>query len=376
VSADRVSPDPEWADVRALLQTAHQRGAFAGCSLAVRARGGLAVDLDLGDAELIPRRRPALPGQPWDLASLTKVLATTGVALGLHQAGRLDLDAPLSQWLPDAPLGVTAAHCLSHASGLPAWNRLYDAVVQAGLPWGGAEARALVYRLARTTPVVAAPGERHLYSDLGFLLLGAACEAAGGDRFDRLYERLVRAPSGADLRWGWPNAASTEHCPLRGAVITGTVHDLNAAVMGGLAPHAGLFGSAAEVAAQGLWWLRAFEGDPTTGLDPALVRRAFTAVGPGSHHLGWDGVTPGAASAGAAWPQDGVGHLGFTGCSLWMAPRQGLVVCLLSNRVHPVVEGGSVPGAPISARYELLRALRPALHTAVLQVPTVARYFK
>lgn len=97
------------------------------------------------------------------------------------------------------------------------------------------------------------------------------------------------------------------------------------------------------------------------------MRDAWTARGPGSHRLGWDGVTPGGSSAGPRWPLDGVGHLGFTGCSVWVAPRQRVVVALLSNRVHPEVAGGAVPDAPVSKRYAAFKRLRPALHTAVVE---------
>jgi CubicO group peptidase (beta-lactamase class C family) len=350
-----------------LLRAAVDAGTTPGLVASVRQEGRVIYEVALGLAEVRPRVRPTGLGVAYDLASLTKVLLTTPLALAMAAEGRLDLDAPLSEILDDAPRGVSAAHCLSHSSGLPAWRPLFETVVREGLAWGAPATRERVFRMARTTRVEAPPGARHVYSDLGFLLLGAALEAAGGDRLDRLWESRVRAPGRLDLRLGWPDAAATEDCPVRKRVVVGEVHDLNAAVMGGIAPHAGLFGTADAVTTAGWRALQIAGGE--AGREAArLQQRAFTEVGPGSHRLGWDGVSPEGSSAGSLWPRDGVGHLGFTGTSLWLAPREGLSVALLTNRVHPDIEGGAVPGAPVSARLAALRVLRPAFHDAVTRV--------
>ena len=360
-----MSAEP-WGEVTALLDGAVRAGLFAGCALCVTTREGEALAVQRGQAELRPRARALRPDHPFDVASLTKVLCTTPLALALADAGRLDLDGPAADWLPGADPRITARALLHHGSGLPAWNRIYAEVEETGLAWGSPAARAFAMRAAWTTPLEAEPMARHRYSDLGFLTLGALLEAAGGDRIDRLWERHVRRPAGVDLRWGWPDAAATEDCPVRGRVVVGEVHDLNAATMGGIAPHAGLFGSARAVAALAGWQLAAWQGQLVGGPSPERMRAAWSAEGPGSHRLGWDGVTAGASSAGPRWPLDGVGHLGFTGCSVWVAPRQGVVVAFLSNRVHPEIEGGAVPDAPEAARYAAFRRLRPALHTAIV----------
>ena len=356
-----------WPEVAAVLDEAVSSGVVPGAALCVRTRDGATHSHSVGHAELRPTVRPVRPGLPWDLASLTKVLCTTSVAMCLVERGILDLDEPIAAHLEGAPRGVTAAHLLHHSSGLPAWLPLHAAVDEAGLSWGSAEARALVLDAALGAERASRPGQRHRYSDLGFLALGALLEAVGGERLENLFEDLVRSPSGADLRWGWSGAAATEDCPVRGRVVSGEVHDLNAACMGGVAAHAGLFGSPEAVARVGAWRLSAHDGDATE-LSASTVRRFWTARGPGSHRLGWDGVTPGSSSAGPLWPLDGVGHLGFTGCSVWIAPRQGVVVTLCSNRVHPDIEGGAVPGAPITPRLAAFKAFRPAVHTAVATV--------
>jgi len=353
-----------WSEVEAIVEDTLAHGACAGMAVSVRSLRGELFLLERGHAEVCPRRRAVRSGQVFDVASLTKVLATASICGVLVDRGELDLDAPLSELLDGAPPAVTPRLCLSHASGWPAWRRLFDLAEAESMPWGTASTRNHLLRTCWTTPLEAQPGERHRYSDIGMMALGAYLERLTRQRLDLLWHRLVGAPSGIDLRWGWPGAAATEHCPLRGRVVVGEVHDLNAAVLGGIAAHAGLFGSASSVAALGVEALRGLGGDGL--ISPATTRAFWTHQGPGSHHLGWDGITPGGSSAGDRWPLDGVGHLGFTGCSLWLAPRQGISVAVLSNRVHPVVEGGSVPGAPLHPRYRRFKAMRPAVHNAVV----------
>ena len=355
--------------IRALLERASAEGVAPAYALCVADRDGALLEVEGGMAELRPRARPALPGQPFDLASLTKVLLTAPLALSLAAEGRLDLDAPLRETLAFAPPRVSARHCLQHCSGLPAWAPLWTRGPERC--WGTAATRAWAVEQAAAAPPMAEPGAEHRYSDLGMILLGAALEALGGDRLDRLWAARVRAPDRLDLRFGWPGAAATEDCPVRGRVVVGEVHDLNAALLGGIAPHAGLFGSAAGVVAAGRAALGRWDGGGAADA-VALQRAAWTERGPGSHRLGWDGVSGPGSSAGPRWPSDGVGHLGFTGTSLWIAPRQGVIVALLTNRVHPVIEGGAVPDAPPHPRALAFRALRPAVHTAVVELLAAA----
>ncbi len=339
-------------------------GVFPGTSICVRSRTEVWHRFSTGHSEIKPTRRLADDNTAWDVASLTKALATTPIAMAMVDAGLLDLDAPVSLILDDVVEGITARHLLSHTSGMAAWLPMAE---QLGLKGAGTPAvREKVLQLARTAPLQAPPGSRYLYSDLGFLTLCALIERIGQTRIDALYERYVRAPSGVDLRFGWADAAATEQCPARGALVRGEVHDLNAWLMGGVSSHAGLFGTAENVAAAAAWQLRAWHGDASEGLVPQTVRTFWSHTGPGSHHLGWDGVSEN-GSAGPLWPKDGVGHLGFTGCSVWLAPRQDVIVAWTTNRVHPEIEGGAVPNAPISTRYARFRTLRPMVHTAVVE---------
>ena len=357
-----VDPGIAFNDVDALLNGAVESGTVPGISLCVRTQTTGLHRHTAGMAELRPERRHATDDTIWDLASLTKVLATTPIAMALVADGRLDPHAPVAEQLSDVPDGITAAHLLSHSGGLAPWAPLFEDVDPSQTKAG----RSAMLLAARRVASVAPPGERYAYSDLGFLTLCALLERVGGASLDVLYECFVRGPSGVDLRFAWPGAAATEDCPIRGHVVVGEVHDLNAWMMGGVSAHAGLFGSAAAVAEAAAWQLRSWAGEDTAGLDPDTVSMFFGAVGAGSHHWGWDGVSDG-GSAGPLWPRDGVGHLGFTGCSIWIAPRQDLIVALTSNRVHPIIEGGAVPDAPIHPRYAAFKRLRPAIHTAVVR---------
>lgn len=253
----------------------------------------------------------------YDLASLTKPLCTAELALGACAAGAFHLDAGHRL----LPAGVTLRHLLQHASGWPAWRPFHATC----------RTREEVIARVLATPLEAPPGARHVYSDLGFIALGAVLEAEAGARIDRLWE--------GPLRWGDPRAETT------GEGRGGPVHDENARAMGGIAPHAGLYGTAREVAACVLRWVRADR------LPAAWVSRAWTEHGPGSHTLGWDTPSPGGPStAGAHPPADAVGHLGFTGTSIWASPSTGVISVLLTNRV---MHGPDTVG---------IRALRQAFH--------------
>ncbi len=323
-------------------------GHIPSASVSVWIRGEERLRYATGWARRAPGRE-ATCDTPYDLASVTKPFAGGAVAAALVAGRQLDLDVPAARWVPGVDPRVTPRHLLLHTSGYAAWLPLYEGVAPA--MWGSDAARAAVIEAAWRSPLVQAPGEVHTYSDLGFLTLLAVMEAAGGARIDELVQKLVLDPVGADLRWGWPGAAATEDCPVRGHVVEGEVHDLNTAAMGGRSTHAGLFGTATE-----LGRLTAALVDEASGRTHGLpsLADAWGAQGAGSHRLGWDGVSHGAyTSTGSAWPADGVGHLGYTGTSIWVAPRQEVVVALLTNRVHPVDDKGPI------------RAARPRVHDAV-----------
>lgn len=318
---------------------------IASVSLHVRAPAG-----ETSFTAGLARREPRLwatPHQRYDLASLTKALAGSSVAAALADAGVLDVDAAVANTVPGLDPRVTAWHLLCHSAGFPAWRPLYNAVPAPG----SADARRTILDLARAEPLDCAPGEGHVYSDLGFLVLCDLLETLGGDRLDGLFQRHVldrltlRGP-----KFDGAGAAATERCPWRDRVVEGEVHDLNAWAMGGVSAHAGLFGSAAEVAALGA--ALAFGDNPLS----RVLRGWWQRPSVGTHRGGWDRPTRGAyTSTGQHFPDGTVGHLGYTGCSLWAVPARQTVVVLLTNRVHEVDD------------LTAIRALRPALHDSVAQ---------
>ena len=275
---------------------------------------------------------------PFDLASLTKPLSTTALALRMLASGKLSLD---DRPRPEA----TINQLLSHSGGLPGWRALADPAKP------GEASRVQAIEAARTEPLEYTPGEKSIYSDLGFILLGDAIERAAGERLDVLFRKEIAERHGVDVRFGPVQDAAPTEDGLRGAV-----HDENCRAMGGVAGHAGLFGDARAVSALVGGWVDAWHGEgPCVGSD--WVQRAWTRAGvPGSTWgLGWDHPDILHSSAGLRWPRDGVGHLAFTGCSIWIDPPRRRWVILLSNRVHP------------SRANESIKALRPRLHDAVVE---------
>ncbi len=338
----------------ALLEEGAGDGTFAGACLAVQdlAAGATALEVVAGRVATEPPGPPVRSDTAFDLASLTK-LYTASAALRLAAAGRLDLDGDVGAVLGRPHLaGVTPRHLLDHRSGLPAWAPLFAGFDPVGQ--------------ALATPLEAAPGARHRYSDLGFLVLSEVLRGASGLGPEGLIRAEVLDPLGLDatafrgtgggevaalalLSTG--DAAATERCPARG-LMCGEVMDRNTWAMGGAAPHAGLFAPAAEVAAFAQAWWDA----PARGWLPAACRDAAWAPPrePGTHGLGWDSVpTDGYTSAGRVLSPRSRGHLGFSGTSLWIDPERGLAAVLLTNRTHP------------SRDNPRLGPFRPRLHDAV-----------
>lgn len=287
----------------------------------------------------------------FDLASLTKPLVTSALAMHFVSTDRLALDVPVADQLR-RPLAagtrVTPRLLLSHASGLPAWRPLF-LEVPAGKP--GAEARrAAILRAVLDTKPAVEPGTMAVYSDLNFLVLTALLEHLGGDRLDRLFKRHF----GTELVYTPKTAIETEHDPARG-VLAGRVNDENAFAMGGVAGHAGLFGTAEAVRAHVQGIVDAFHGRSSFATQQ-VVRAFWTRAGipkGSTWALGWDTPSASGSSAGSKPPAGAVGHLGFTGTSVWIAPKEEIVVVLLTNRVWP------------DRSNEAIRAFRPRLHDAV-----------
>jgi CubicO group peptidase (beta-lactamase class C family) len=298
----------------------------------------------------------------FDLASLTKVIATTSVALGLCEAGVITLDQPVARWLPEWSgldrVEVSIRDLLEHASGLPGYLALYERCQ------GRRDYLAEIGRW----PLEYGPRSTSIYSDLGFIALGCLLERAGGVPLDQLAESRIHAgdegPEGLPLRFNPPAAwrhhtAPTEVDPWRGRLLVGEVHDENAWALGGVAGHAGLFGTAAAVGHFARKVLRAWLGvEGSAGrfatIDSMRLFTTRSSVPGSSRALGWDTMLP-TSSCGTRMSPSAFGHAGFTGTTLWIDPARDLYAVFLTNRVHP-------------SRDNLrITAIRPLLHDAIVE---------
>lgn len=302
----------------------------------------------------------------FDLASVTKVFATATLAAVLVERGWIRWDQPIRSIFPEHPSrGITLAHLLSHTSGLPWWAPYWERIRARFEPSPlyevpFAERQAEMRRLVLATAPEHAPGERAVYSDVSFLLLGFALEEIVGMPLDRAVRELVWEPMGVEGafyrrvtrspetdRQGF--VAATEDSAWRGGVLQGQVHDDNCWSMGGVAAHAGAFAAVRDVLHFAQRLLGGF-------LSPRILRAAWSRVPspPGCERtLGWDTPSGDNPSASRLSSPGTVGHLGFTGTSLWIDPKAGLAVTLLTNRVHPTRDNVRI------------RDFRPRFHEAL-----------
>jgi CubicO group peptidase (beta-lactamase class C family) len=349
-------------DVDRLMRQAVADSVFPGGVILVSREHRVLFCRAYGQANRLTRRAMTT-STVFDLASLTKPLATTLAVMLLHQRGRIDVTKSLESVLPEFAgsdkAGVTLAQLLSHTSGMPDY-RPYHAQLSTRPP---PERTAVLRQVLSREPLVHRPGERVLYSDLDFMILGWVVEAASGKRLDRFVAEQVYGPLAVDdlfyidLERPRPVAAfaATEACPWCGRVLEGEVHDENARAMGGVAGHAGLFGTAAAVNALIAELLQAYHGPGAGRLYLGETVRRFLARVPGTDKtLGFDMPTPPNPSCGRFFPETSVGHLGFTGTSFWVDIERCISIVLLTNRVHP------------SRANTAIRSFRPVLHDAVM----------
>jgi beta-N-acetylhexosaminidase len=334
-----------WQPVMAFIDSAVAAGAAPGAVLAVTYDGTRFVH-GTGRLGQDDATQPG-GGTIYDLASLTKVVGLTTAAMLAISDGKLDLDAPVQQYVPSfagpSKERVTIRVLLTHASGLPAWRPLFREVTT----------RQEALALADSTPLVSMPGTADVYSDLGVIVLTQAIEALYHQRLDSLLEQRVFQPLAMTSTRYLPPAswrdriAPTELDPWRGRVLRGEVHDENAALMDGVSGHAGLFGSAEDLLTFAEWLLGEYSDRPTASpavhpsarptVRPSIIReftRRQNLVPGSSRALGWDAPTPG-GSAGTMLSPSSFGHTGFTGTSLWIDPEHRVAIVLLSNRVNP-----------------------------------------
>ncbi len=298
----------------------------------------------------------------FDLASLTKPLATTLAVIKLTQTGHLGLHQTIGRYLPclkgTDKATIQIQHLLYHTAGLPAYRPYFR--ILAGLPFGDREARLQAFLTQE--PLESRVGDQVRYSDLGFMFLNWIVQTVSRMRLDRFVAEKIYKPLGlTDLFFidGIKDSpqkryAATERCPWRHQVMDGAVHDDNAYVMGGIAGHAGLFGTAGDLHRLIHELLCVYHGRCSTVFQPKMIQIFFNTRHHQGRALGFDTPSATDSSAGRFFSPNSVGHLGFTGTSFWMDLERRVVVVLLTNRIHP------------SRDNDLIKAFRPRLHDAIM----------
>jgi CubicO group peptidase (beta-lactamase class C family) len=290
----------------------------------------------------------------FELASLTKVIATTSVAIRLVEKHAIDLSDRLKRWMPEWTGkdrdAVTVRALLTHSSGLTATLPFYR----------DHQGRQEFQHAICTLPLEYGPDTQSIYSDLGFILLAFILEDAGRTPFETAAGDFLRTVTRQPILFKPPSLlrssiAPTEFDPWRGRRLVGEVHDENGWALGGVSGHTGLFGTAEAVGDFARLMLRAvMSGDDRIGSKDTVRRFVTRFAGvPGSRALGWDTMLP-TSSCGTKISRTSFGHTGFTGTSLWIDPERQLYVVFLTNRVNPTRENNKI------------QKVRPALHDAVI----------
>jgi CubicO group peptidase (beta-lactamase class C family) len=339
-----------------LLQQAIAQQAFPAASVAVTHQGKLVALKAIGRFKYDPQSPEVTSDSIFDLASVSKVVATTSVAMILYQRGLLDLEMPVVSVLPEFAgqderrREVTLRMLLAHSSGLPAYEKLFR----------DASTKNQLLHAAFATPLAADPGTQATYSDIGFIILGIALERIADESLDRFCQREVFGPLGMAHTTFNPPAAWRPSIPptvddesFRHRIIQGEVQDENASVLCGVAGHAGVFSPAHDVAIFANAMLN--EGQPILHSETLSIftRRESSPVGT-SRALGWD--TPSSPSqSGKYFSPHSFGHLGYTGTSLWIDAERQLSVTFLTNRTWP------------DAGNKAIKEIRPRFHDVIVE---------
>jgi CubicO group peptidase (beta-lactamase class C family) len=348
--------DTVFAQAFALLEQAITEHAFPAASVAVTHRGKLVALKALGRFTFDAGAPEATPSSIFDVASLTKVIATTTMAMVLYEHGLLDLDLPVTSLVPEFTgddlrrREINFRMLLAHSSGLPAYEKLFLQT----------KTRSELLAAAFVVPLRTDPGSHAEYSDVGFIVLGVALERLAEESLDHFCQHEVFGPLGmlhtafnppSNWRSSIPPTAN-DHA-FRHRIIQGEVQDENAGVLGGVAGHAGLFATAADVATFAHAMLQG--GQPILRPETLAVFTRRESVPPGtSRALGWD--TPSFPSqSGKYFSAGSFGHLGYTGGSLWVDPQRQMSVTLLTNRTWP------------DCSNQAIKQVRPRFYDAVVE---------
>lgn len=325
--------------IDAAVRDGIQKGIYPGAVVIIGRRDSLLYARGYGHYTWSPSSPVPLPDSAiWDIASITKIVSTTSVALRLVDQGKLDLEAPVRRYLPRFSGGpknqVTVRMLLDHTSGLKSYVPFYQKARRS---------RARAINLLYAQPLVRVPGDSAEYSDLNALILGLVLEKVSGLPLDQLARREVFQPLGMTQTMYRPPASLRRRTVpsgmWRGRPVPGDLNDQNAVAMGGVAGHAGVFSTGMDLARYAAVWLRSGVGpDGEQWVRPETMKR-FLVKGPhtGSRLLGWDTpeIDPAAEEPsvfGSLISEAGYGHTGFTGTEIWIDPVRDLFLVFLTNR--------------------------------------------
>ncbi len=307
----------------------------------------------------------------YDLASLTKPLATVLSILSLKNNGKIRIEDNIGEIfnLKDIPAdkgNITVGQLLSHSAGFPAHQPFFNELVKVPLE----KRKDLLFKLLIDEPLCYVPGENFIYSDLGFMLLGLIVEKLAGVGLDEYLSTMILQPVGLDKHLFFKRQGETttdrkryapvEDCPWRGRVLSGEVSDENCWALGGVAGHAGLFGDIQGVLDLVALILDIWQGRAShpniESRDLIEFLKIRTDIEDNTWALGFDSPSPAGSSSGRYLSATSVGHLGFTGTSFWIDPERELAIVVLSNRVHP------------SRENTLIKEFRPFIHDRIIDL--------
>lgn len=369
-----------WPEVERALNEAVERGAIPGATVVVRVGGDIVFEGAFGHRSLVPTRTPMKIDTVFDLSSLTKALATTVAAMILTRDGKLRLNDRVTRFFHNfgvhGKTAITFRQLLSHSSGLAAWRPFHERI--AAIEKGGKVnfmasygAKDFTYEEIHRERLEAPPGTRAIYSDLNFILLGETIENITTlplNRYcrDKIFKPLgLRATGFIDIAQVRSRRlepvtdmfAPTEICPSRKRLLVGEVDDENAYAMGGVAGHAGLFAPVREVDSIARELIACWAG--RSDFVPQKIAREFWTrdgtIADSTWALGWDTPSQQGSSSGRHFSPNAVGHLGFTGTSIWIEPAREIAVSIMTNRVHPRRDN------------QAIREFRPQIHDLIME---------
>ena len=358
------------------MQEGIEKGVYPGAALWVGLEGRSVHEGYYGWGCLTPETIRLQKTMAFDWASLTKPLATTCIVMSLMDRQEISLDRKIKDWFSEKGTKfhgeITLQHLLEHSSGLPAWRPYFEAFRKEGEKKDREALKRELLGWILKEPLLHRPGTSRIYSDLGFILLQIILEQETSRSLDQLFQERVVVPldlkevgyqkirspflgKDSPLQERLQQFVATEYCPWRQRLLCGEVHDDHAAFLEGVAGHAGLFGTLGGAISLIEAIRHAYQGDDRW-ISPSLVRDFLGPQRPWA--LGWDRPEENCSQAGQYFSRNSIGHLGFTGCSVWVDWEKDWQVILLTNRIHPTRDNDQIKG------------FRPKLHDAIYEIIT------